>query len=156
MTERRAHSSGLKLCESLKQAKHHGFRIPRPAAAASAAHDSRSLFTSFASRDQSISLNSSTRNRDYQSSSRSSNTRSKQSANSNSSKQPSLSSLRDNSSAYDRSVPHDPPPYSNPTDVMVASQPTQSNRSNSKPVSNSTVCFKCGKTGHILSMCTTE
>ena len=130
---------------------------PAPtAAAASAAHDSRSPSTSFASRDQSNSVNSSTPNRESQSSSRSSNTRSKQPANSNSSKQFAKSSSRDNSSTPDRSTPHDPPPYSSPTDVMAASQSSQSNRSSSKLNAISTVCFKCGKPGHISSTCTFE
>ena len=125
------------------------------AAGASAAHDSRSPVTSFASRDQSNSVNSSTRNRENQSSSRSSNTRSKKLAHSISSKQFAQSSSRDNSSAPDRSTPHDPPPpYSSPTDVMAASQLSQMKCTSSKP--NSTVCFMCGKTGHISPTCTTQ
>ena len=124
------------------------------AAAASAAHDSRSLSTSFASRDQSNSVNSSIRNRESQWSSRSSNTRSKQPANSNSSKQLAQSLSRDNLNTPDRSTPHDPPRYSSPTDGMAASQSSQSNRPSSKP--NSTVCFKCGNTGQIAWTCTTE
>ena len=99
-------------------------RLSNPAptdAAASAAHDSRSPFTSFASRDQSNSVNPSARKRDNQSSSHSSNTRSKQSANSNSSKEPPLLLSRDNSSARDCSGPHDPPPYASPTDAIAAS-----------------------------------
>ena len=37
---------------------------------------------------------------------------------------------------------------------MAATQSSQSNRSSSTP--NSTICFKCGNTGHIASTCTTE
>ena len=132
-------------------------RLSNPAltaAAASAAHDSRSLSTSFASRDQLNSVNSSTRNLENQSSSRSSNTRSKKPANSNSSKHFAQSSSRDNLSAPYRSTPHDSPPYSSPTDLMAASQSSHLNRASSKP--NSTVFFKCSKTGHISSTCTTE
>ena len=39
---------------------------------------------------------------------------------------------------------------------MATSQSSQSNHSSSKPVSNSTVCFNCGKIHHISSTCTTE
>ena len=130
---------------------------PAPtAAAASAAHDSRSRSTSFASRDQSNSVNSSARIRDNQSSSHSSNTRSQQSVNSNSSKEPPLFLSQDNSCARDCSVPHDSPPYSSLTDAIAASRSSLPNRSSSKPSSNSTICFKCGKPGHISSTCTTE
>ena len=124
------------------------------AADASAAHDSRSPSTSFASHNQANFVNSSTRNRESHSSSSSSNTQSKKPANSNSSKQFAQSLSRDNSSAPDRSTFRGPPPYSSQTDAMAVSQSSQSNRSSSKP--NSTVCFKCGKTGKISSTCTTE
>ena len=95
------------------------------AVVASAVHDSRSLSTLFAPRDQSNSANLSARNRDNQSSLRSSNTRSKQPANSNSRKQFPLLSSPDNSSARDRISPHDFPTYSSPIDVLAASQSSQ-------------------------------
>ena len=100
-------------------------------------------------------MNSSTRKRESQSSSRSSNTRNKKPVNSNYSKQFAQSLSLDNLSAPDRSTSHDPPPYSSPTDVMAASQSSQSNCLSSKAISNSTVCFKCSKTGYISSTCTT-
>ena len=84
------------------------FRIPRPLPPLPALHTTRAVPLSFASRDQSNSVNSSARNRENQSSSRSSNTRSKQPANSNSSKQFAQSSSRDNSSAPERFTSHDP------------------------------------------------
>ena len=39
---------------------------------------------------------------------------------------------------------------------MAASQLSQSNRLSSKPVSNSRICFKCGKSDYISSTCTIE
>ena len=56
----------------------------------------------------------------------------------------------------------DPPSYSSSIEVIAASQSSQSaqsaqvNRTSSRSVSNSTVCFQCGKTGHISSTCSHE
>ena len=66
-----------------------------------------------------------------------------------------LSSLQENASAHSTGNSHDPPPYSKTSDVIAA---RELNREPSQPAvkSNSVVCYKCGKRGHILSVCNSE
>ena len=64
-------------------------------------------------------------------------------------------SLQENAHAHSTGNTRDPPPYSKTSDVMAAKE-MNSEPSQPAASSDSVVCYKCGKRGHISSGCSSE